>query len=502
MNMSFSKLLAGIRSVFSKEYTNISANKNWSDLKGTISNKYAGLSSSNWSDVKDNLSDRFVSMFSDKYWSDADYAPDVDAAHVQGPTPYSLTMLFLVLLFFLVATIWAWFAVVDEVSHAEGKVIPSSRVQVIQNLEGGILKEVLVSEGQLVSQGQVVMRIDDTGFSSSFGELQARYDSLVVEIARLKAEAGGTPLRFGPKIEKEHPNIVKDQLALFAARKSELETQVAILKQQFAQRKQEKDELLGKLEQLRASLKITQEEYNITEPLVNKSIVPKVELLRLKRDINDLKGQISAAELAIPRVESAIAEAQGRIDEKYKHFKSVSAEELSKQNVEFSRIKETLLGAQDKVSRTEIRSPVKGIVKSIKINTVGGVIKPGEDMMEILPMDDTLLIEARIKPSDIAFLHPNQQARVKFTAYDSSIYGGLSGKLEQIGVDTELDENGNAYYKVMVRTEKNHLTKGNEELPIIPGMVATVDIITGQKTVLNYLLKPIIKARQLALTER
>ena len=154
------------------------------------------------------------------------------------------------------------------------------------------------------------------------------------------------------------------------------------------------------------------------------------------------------------------------------------------------------------MSRTEIRSPVKGIVKSIKINTVGGVIKPGEDMMEILPMDDTLLIEARIKPSDIAFLHPNQQARVKFTSYDFSIYGGLSGKLEQIGVDTELDENGNAYYKVMVRTDKNHLTKGDEELPIIPGMVATVDIITGQKTVLTYLLKPIIKARQLALTER
>lgn len=452
--------------------------------------------------AKDTFSTKVVDMYSDKYWSDADYAQDVDAAHVQGPTPYSLTMLFLVILFFLVATIWAWFAVIDEVTHADGKVIPSSRVQVIQNLEGGILKEILVAEGQLVSKGQVVIRIDDTGFSSSFGEIQAKYDSLRGEIARLKAEAGGKPLRFSLKMEKSHPAIVKDQLALYKARKSELKSQVSILEQQMVQRKQEKDELLGKLEQLKASLKITQEELEITEPLVKKSIVPKVELLQLKRQMNDLEGQISAANLAIPRVESAIIEAQSRVDEKYRHFKSVSAKELSQRNVELSGVKEAILGAKDKVSRTEIRSPVRGLVKSIKKNTLGGVIKPGEDMMEIVPLDDTLLIEARVRPADIAFLHPNQQARVKFTAYDFSIYGGLDGKLEQIGVDTELDENGNAYYKVMVRTGKNHLARGSKKLPIIPGMVATVDIITGQKTVLDYILKPIIKAKQLALTER
>lgn len=455
-----------------------------------------------WSDIKNIFPDKFVDMFSDKYWSDADYAADVDAAYVQGPTPYSLTMLILILIFFLVATVWAWFAVVDEVTHAEGKVIPSSRVQVIQNLEGGILKEILVSEGQLVSNGQVIMRIDDTGFSSSFGELQARYYSLIGEIARLKAEAEDTSLQFDAKMKKEHPGIVKDQLALFAARKSELETQISILSQQLDQRKQEKDELLGKLKQLRESLTITQEELDITEPLAEKNIVPKIELLRLRRQISDLGGQISAAELALPRVESSINEAQSRIEEKYKHFKSVSAGDLSQRNVEFARIKKIILGAEDKVSRTEIRSPVKGVVKSIKKNTIGGVVQPGEDLMEIVPLDDTLLVEARVRPSDIAFLHPDQKARVKFSAYDFSIYGGLSGKLEQIGVDTVLDERGEAYYKVMIRTEKNHLTKGGETLPIIPGMVAVVDIITGQKTVLTYILKPIIKAKQLALTER
>lgn len=465
------------------------------NLLGDVSNKFAGvLSSKFWADTK--------KLFSNKYWSDADYAADVDAAYMQGPTPYSLTMLFLILVFFLVATVWAWFAVLDEVTHAEGKVIPSSRVQVIQNLEGGILKEMLVSEGQLVSAGQVIMRIDDTGFSSSFGEIQARYYSLIGEIARLKAEAEGKPLEFSPEVEQEHPMIVKDQLALYAARKSELETQVAILAQQLDQRRQEKDELLGKLKQLQASLKISQEELAITEPLVEKTIVPKIELLRLKRQTNDLEGQISAAELALPRVESAINEAQGRIDEKSQHFKSVSAGELSQRNVEFARIKETILGAEDKVSRTEIRSPVRGLVKSIKKSTIGGVVKPGEDLMEIVPLDDTLLVEARVRPSDIAFLHPEQKARVKFSAYDFSIYGGLPGKLEQIGVDTVLDERGDAYYKVMIRTEQNYLSRGGNKLPIIPGMVADVDIITGQKTVLMYILKPIIKAKQLALTER
>ncbi len=471
-----------------------------SKLKGSeIKEKVSNI---DWSETKDAFSTKVMDMYSDKYWSDADYAQEVDAAYVQGPTPYSLTMLLLIMLFFIVATIWAWFAVLDEVTHAEGKVIPSSRIQVIQNLEGGILKEILVAEGQLVSKGQVVIKIDDTGFSSSFGEIQARYDSLIVEVARLKAEAEGTPLKFSLKMEKKYPGIIKDQLALYKARKSELESQVAIVQQQLVQRKQEKDELLGKLVQLRESLKLTQEELEITQPLAEKNIVPKVELLRIKRQKNELEGQISAAELALPRVESAIKEAQSRVDEKYRHFKSTSSEELSQRNVEFSRIKETILGAKDKVSRAEIRSPVRGLVKSIKKSTIGGVVKPGEDMMEIVPLDDTLLVEARVRPADIAFLHPDQKARVKFTAYDFSVYGGLAGKLEQIGVDTELDENGNAYYKVMVRTDKNHLAKGKETLPIIPGMVATVDIITGQKTVLAYIMKPIIKAKQLALTER
>jgi len=443
-----------------------------------------------------------MSVFSNKSWSDADYATEVDAAAVQGPSPYSKTMLLLILLFFVVAAVWAWYAVVDEVTHADGKVIPSSRVQVIQNLEGGILKEILVTEGQFVQVGQVVMRIDDTGHSSSFGELKARYYSLIGEITRLKAETEENPLVFSAEMNQDHKHIVSDQFALYEARKSELKTQVAILIQQMDQRRQEKDELLGKSKRLQTSLKIIQEEYAITEPLVQRTIVPKIDLLRLKRQINDLEGQISAASLALPRVESAIKEAQRRIEEKSQHFKASSLAELTQRNMELAGVKEAILGAEDKVARTEIRSPVRGVVKDIKISTMGGVIKPGEDLMEIVPLDDTLLVEARVRPADIAFLHAEQKARVKFSAYDFSIYGGLSGKLEQIGADTILNEQGDAYYKVIIRTEKNHLSKGNKKLPIIPGMVATVDIITGQKTIFMYIMKPIIKAKQLALTER
>ncbi len=443
-----------------------------------------------------------MSIFTKKSWSDAEYALEVDAATVQGPSPYSKTMLLLILLFFLVAGAWAWYAVVDEVTHADGKVIPSSRVQVIQNLEGGILKKILVTEGQLVKVGQVVMRIDDTGLSSSFGELKARYYSLIGEITRLKAETQEKPLVFSAEMKKDHERIVRDQFSLYQARQSELKTQVAILQQQMDQRRQEKDELLGKSEQMQTSLKITQEEYDITEPLVNSLIVPRIDLLRLRRQINDLEGDISSARLALPRVESAIKEAQRRIEEKSQHFKSASLAELSQRNMELAGVKEVILGAEDKVARTEIRSPVRGVVKEIKISTIGGVIKPGEDLMEIVPLDDTLLIETRVRPADIAFLHADQKARVKFSAYDFSIYGGLQGKLEQIGADTVLDERGEAYYKVIIRTDKNHLSKGGKNLPIIPGMVVTVDIITGQKTIFMYIMKPIIKAQQLALTER
>jgi adhesin transport system membrane fusion protein len=402
----------------------------------------------------------------------------------------------------VVALLWAKLAIIDEVTHADGKVIPSSQVQVVQNLEGGILKEVLVEEGGFVEAGDIVLRIDDTSHAATFGELQARHTSLLGDIKRLEAEAEGRPLEYSDDMKQEHDGVVEDQQALYDARQAELESQLAILQQQLEQREQEKEELVSKITQAEESLSIANEELEITAPLVEKKIVPKVKLLQLRREINTLKGEISAAKLALPRAESAIAEARQRVEEKRQNQKSGVLGELSQRRAEEQAVRESITAAKDKVARTEVRSPVKGVVKELKIRTVGGVIKPGEDLMEIIPIEDNLRIEARVRPADIAFLRPEQEAMVKFTAYDFSVYGGLAGKVERISADTILDDQGEAFYKVIVRTETNNLTRGGENLPIIPGMVATVDVITGEKSVLDYLLKPIIKAQQQALRER
>ncbi len=436
-------------------------------------------------------------------WSDADFAPEVDAAIVQGVDPRSRILLFAVVLFFIVALIWAKLAIVDEVTHANGKVIPSSQVQVIQNLEGGILKEVLVQEGGFVEAGAIVLRIDDTGHAASFGELQARHSNLEGEIQRLQAEADDKPLVYSDDMRQEHDGVVADQQALYGARQAELESQVAILQQQLEQREQEREELISKIGQAEESLSIAKEELDITAPLVKKKIVAKVKLLQLRREINDLKGDISASKLALPRAAAAIAEAKQRVEEKRQNQKTGILGELSQRRAELQTVKESITAARDRVARTEVRSPVKGVVKELKIRTVGGVIKPGADLMEIIPIEDNLRIETRVRPADIAFLRPEQDAMVKFTAYDFSIYGGLPGKVERISADTILDEQGDAYYKVVVRTESNDLTsRDGKKLPIIPGMVTTVDVITGEKSVLDYLLKPLIKAQQQALRER
>ncbi len=435
-------------------------------------------------------------------WSDADFASEMDAAMVQGADPRSRLLLFAIVLFFLVALLWAKLAIIDEVTHASGKVIPSSQVQVIQNLEGGILKEVMVEEGGFVEAGAVVLRIDDTSHAASFGELQARNASLLGEIQRLEAEAEGTPLVYSDNMKKEHDGVVEDQQALYGAREAELGAQLAILQQQLEQREQEKAELVSKITLAEEGLSIANEELAITAPLVEKKIVSKVKLLQLRREINGLEGDISAAKLALPRAESAIAEARQRVEEKRQNQKSGILGELSQRRAEQQAVQEAIIAAKDKVARTEVRSPVKGVVKELKIRTVGGVIKPGEDLMEIIPIEDNLRIEAQVRPADIAFLRPEQEAMVKFTAYDFSVYGGLPGKVERISADTILDEQGEAFYKVIVRTETNNLTRGGKNLPIIPGMVATVDVITGEKSVLDYLLKPIIKAQQQALRER
>jgi adhesin transport system membrane fusion protein len=275
-----------------------------------------------------------------------------------------------------------------------------------------------------------------------------------------------------------------------------------VLQSQAVQRQQEIDEALSRRKQLERSLQLARDEMAITQPLVNNGVLPRIDLLRIERQVSDLEGEISAIRLSIPRLKSAAEEAQQRIQQARYNAKAEASDELNKVRAEFKSVRETLFAGEDRVTRTEIRSPVRGTVKEIKINTVGGVIRPGQDIVEIVPLDDSLLVEARIRPADIAFLRPGQDSMVKVAAYDFSIYGGLRGKLEQISADTIRDENGDSFYRVYLRTARNTLMHQGKELPIIPGMTATVEILTGKKTVLDYLLKPILKTRDRALRER
>ncbi|MCG8493500.1 MAG: HlyD family type I secretion periplasmic adaptor subunit [Sneathiellales bacterium] len=436
-------------------------------------------------------------------WNDSDFASDVVAARMQGPNPKSMLLLFGVIAFFIAAYIWSSNAILDEVTRGDGKVIPSSQVQVIQNLEGGILKELLVREGEIVEKGQILLRIDDTGFAARFGEIEANYLNLMGKVARLSAEAEGAAIAFPPELMAEGADITVRERNLFNARQAELQSQISILRQQAQQRKQEVAEINGRLKQLRSSIALINEELAITEPLAKKGIVPKVQLLQLKRQKNELQGQISASTLAMPRAKGAVKEANQRIEEKFLNFRSAASQELSTAKAEFEAVRQSILAAKDRVTRTDVRSPLKGEVKELKIQTIGGVVRPGQDIVEIVPIEDNLLVEARIRPSDIAFLHPGQKATVKITAYDFSIYGGLAAELERISPDTIIDEqSGETFYKIIVRTKENSLKRGSEIYPIKPGMIASVDTLTGHKSVLDYILKPILKTKNNALRER
>ncbi|MEH6402167.1 MAG: HlyD family type I secretion periplasmic adaptor subunit [Sneathiella sp.] len=436
-------------------------------------------------------------------WNDSDFASDVVAAKMQGPNPRSMLLLIGVFAFFISAYIWADNAILDEVTRGNGTVIPSSQIQVIQNLEGGILKELLVREGEIVEKGQILLRIDDTSFAARFGEIESNYLSLMGRVARLTAEASGEGIIFPPELMAESAETSVREQNLFNARRSELQSQLGILRQQAQQRQQEIAEINGRLKQLKSTLALVNEELAITAPLAEKGIVPKVQLLQLKREINELDGQVSASTLAMPRARGALKEANQRIEEKILNFRSEASQELNSSRGEFAVLRQTILAAKDRVTRTDVRSPLKGEVKELKIQTIGGVVRPGQDIVEIVPIEDNLLVEARIRPADIAFLSPGQKATVKITAYDFSIYGGLPATLERISPDTIVDEQtGETFYKIIVKTEESSLKRGDEVYPIKPGMIASVDTLTGHKSVLDYILKPILKTKNTALRER
>ncbi|MDU6820213.1 MAG: HlyD family type I secretion periplasmic adaptor subunit [Leclercia adecarboxylata] len=405
--------------------------------------------------------------------------------------------------FFIAMILWASLASIDEVTRGEGRAIPSSRLQKVQNLEGGIVAEVFVHEGEVVKAGVPLLRLDDTQFRSNAGETQADRLALQARIQRLTAQLNdASTLTLAPEIVQQAPDIANGEMELFASVNKRIQSELAGLNEQLVQKKQELLDFQGKASQYRRSLGLQQQEVSMSEPLVAKGAISKVEVLRLRRGVVETQGQLDSVTLAIPRAEAAIKEIESKVSETRGRYRSEALGQLNEARTDLSKIEASGKAITDRVNRTLVTSPVRGVVQQLLVNTIGGVIQPGNDLVEIVPLDDKLLVEAKIRPQDIAFLRPGQEATVKFTAYDYTIYGGLKGTLEQISPDTVTDKDGKSFYIIRLRTDKNHLGTDEKPLLIIPGMVASVDIITGKKTVMAYLLKPILRAKAEAFRER
>lgn len=433
---------------------------------------------------------------------DTFFMRDLHAAMRHRPRVLGNFLLIGIIGFFAAMVWWASWAELDERTSGQGQVIPSSQVQVVQNLEGGILAALYVAEGDSVEEGQLLMRLDDTRFASKSREDRAKLFALNAVIARVGAEIDGTSLNFPQEVLDNVPMVARNEAALYKSRARELAATVEVFNQQIVQRRQELVELDTRIRQLERSLALAEEELEITRPMVDKGVMPRVDLIRLERDYNEIIGTLETSRQMVPRLDAALSEVDGNIQATRASFKSAALKELNEAQVNLNALQESLASVDDRVRRTEILAPVDGIIKQVLINTIGGVIAPGMDLIEIVPRDDKLLIEARIRPADIGFLHPGQEATVKITAYDYTIFGSLPAVLVYISADTILDEKQESYYLIRVRTERNDLGDEKKSLPIIPGMTAVVDIRTGKRTVLEYLLKPILRGREMAFRER
>lgn len=428
-----------------------------------------------------------------------DWVDDADWARVQQEPLRARALLYVAAIIIFLLLVWAAFANIDEVARGEGKVIPSRQLQVIQSFDGGVIEEILVHEGQVVDEGELLLRIDSTRFVSSFRENRVQYLALEARAARLKALASNKPLAMPTEVFTEAPDIASHEQNLYQSSRSELDEQLTISRTQLNQRQEEYNEVQAKVMQAERAADLVAQELSVTRPLLTSGAISEVEILRLEREASRTRGELKQAEAQRSRIEAAIAEAEGKLREvelvANNNWRSELAETLGK----LSSLSESGTGLADRVKFAEIRAPVRGTVQRLFVNTIGGVVQPGREVLEMVPLDDQLLIEAKVSPRDIAFLHPGQTAIVKFTAYDFVVYGGLQGTLEHISPDTITDERDNTFYLVRVRTDRAGF---DPLLPIMPGMMTQVDILTGKKTVLSYLLKPVLRARQNALTER
>ncbi len=401
----------------------------------------------------------------------------------------------------VILLLWAGFAEIDQIARGLGQVVPSQRVQLIQNLEGGIVQDILAHEGQRVEKGAVVLRIDNETADSQYREAQIRSLELDASITRLEALIHGGAPEYSEAVKKE-PTLVRRQNDMLRASRTQNASELDVLALRADVTLREVAELKEVKTQSLAALALVQRQRDLALPALKAKAYSEVQFLDIEQRLQSIKTELASLEHSIPRLETTAKEAAEQVRLRKAEFESQYRQELNEAQVQLLSLRELITAGGDKVQRTEMRSPVNGIIKAIYANTVGGVVAPGATVMEIVPLDDSLIIEGRFNPADIAFLYPGQQALVRITAYDFSVYGGMKAKVENISADTLQDEKGNTYYKVKVRTEKAHLRHGEQDLPIIPGMQAEVDILTGKKSILDYLLKPLLKAQQRAFREK
>ena len=431
---------------------------------------------------------------------DETFANDIGTAMDLQGSRSALPLLAAVTIGLIAAGVWAHFAMIEEVTRGQGRVIPSSHVQVVQPLEGGIVAAIEIREGQQVEQGAPLVRLDDTNFSASHGELKQKRMALLARRARLIAETTGSEPSFDiPGLDDK---VAAPERALFEARKAALEQELTVTRQQLAQRKLELEEAETKLEEMGETIVFIQKELKLADDLQRKGAFPEMQVLKLARQERSERRDINVLLSALPRMKAAIQETQSKIEALQTTFHSGASEALAETLASLAVTEEALKATQDRVRRSILRAPTRGIVNKLNVTTIGAVVRPGESVVEIVPIEDSLLVEARVRPQDVAFIRPGQPASIKVTAYDYTVYGDLPGTVERIGADTIMDEEKKPYYRVILKTPRTHLGPAEEPLPIMPGMVVSADIQTGKKSVLDYLTRPIQSVRHEAFRER
>ncbi len=431
-----------------------------------------------------------------------DFMDQLEAATRARSSFVSNAFLFAIAALVAIFIVWASLASVEEIARGSGQVMPTREIHIVQSLEGGLLQELLVKQGERVKKDQVLMRLSDVAFASEQGGAEAKFASLNIRQQRLEAEANGKAFTPDPALKAQAPDIVANEEKLYASRQQELKNALSILDDKISKAQAETEETKAQITRLSGSRGLLQQEVGITRDMVAQKAVSKLELIRLERELTDISGQLAASTERLEGLNAELSAAEKQKSDQHDRFRSQALNELSEVKTQIAQLQEGLKSIGDRVSRAELRAPVDGIVNNIAVRTVGGVIEPAQKVMDIVPVDDELKIVARVMPNDIAFLKEGQEAKVKLSTYDPQKYGALDGRLARIGASSITDDKGNIFFEIEVHTDKNYLGTAEHPLPIGPGMVADVEVITGRRTIMEYLLRPVLRARDRALRER